>query len=151
MKVTDFLKGKFKYDEMGQYIWLVQEDGNHQKIADLRGWGAIQQFFRLTDKTIDTKKAEAFQDELGKWIAQTLQEKLELESKPDFAMVFDGKAWEKAGGDKGDNSQFWKRAQILKIYWHDGIVGSSDWLVDVKFEDGQISNGHFLHGIKHCQ
>lgn len=151
MKLSHFLKGTLKYDEEGQYIFHIQENGNQHILGEVRGWGAIQKFFKLPDGQIATKKAEAFQDELGKWIVQALQEKLELESKPDFAMVFDGKAWEKAGGDKGDNSEFWKRAQILKIYWHDGIVGSSDWLVDVKFEDGQISNGHFLHGIKHCQ
>jgi len=76
MKPEEFLKGKFKYDNDGQYIWLVQPSGNHQKIADLRGWGAIQNLFADKSGKIDMKKAEAFQDELGEWVAIALNEKL---------------------------------------------------------------------------
>lgn len=79
-KLTDFLKGKFKYDNIGQYIWLVEPNGNHQKIADLRGWGAIQNLFKLSGGKIDIEKAEKFQDDLGKWVTEALQEKLEREN-----------------------------------------------------------------------
>lgn len=68
--------------------------------------------------------------------------------KGDFAMVFDADKWH---GDKGgDNSEFWQRAKILKVYWYEAKIGSSDWVVDVQFEDGRISNGHFLTGIQRC-
>ncbi len=79
MEVASFLKGTFKYDEMGQYIWLVEADGNHQKIADLRGWGAIQNLFKSHNGQIDLGKAAEFQDVLGKWIVDALAEKLERE------------------------------------------------------------------------
>ena len=74
--VNGFLKGKFKYDNYGQYIWLVQPDGNHQKIADLRGWGAIQNLFKDKSGKIDMEEAAKFQDTLGEWIVDTLNEKL---------------------------------------------------------------------------
>lgn len=76
MKAEEFLKGKFKYDNYGQYIWLVQPNGHHQKIADLRGWGAIQNLFVNKDRAIDIKSAEKFQDELGEWLVTALNEKL---------------------------------------------------------------------------
>ena len=51
--------------------------------------------------------------------------------KGEWLVVFDAHAWNKAGGDVGDNSQFWK----------DG-----DQLIDVCFIDSRrISRGHFLH------
>lgn len=54
------------------------------------------------------------------------------------AIVFDSNSWSKTG-DIGDNSSFWKKAEVIR-YRGD--------LVDVKFEDGKISNGHFKSGIK---
>jgi len=74
--LKEFLKGKFVYDNYGQYIWLVQPDGNHQKIADLRGWGAIQNLFKEKDGRINMDAAADFQDELGQWYVNTLNEKL---------------------------------------------------------------------------
>ena len=44
MKVTDFIGGKATYDEHGQFIWGVDKDGAHQKLADLRGWGAYKAY-----------------------------------------------------------------------------------------------------------
>lgn len=79
MKLSDFLKGKFKYDAYGQLIFLVKPDGYLQRIIDLRGWGAIQYLFRNKDQSIDIKEAGKFQDELGEWIAATLNEKLALQ------------------------------------------------------------------------
>jgi hypothetical protein len=81
MKLLDFLKGKFTYDNNGQYIWLVQPNGNQQKIADIRGWGAIQNLFMDKKGKLDEKKAENFQDELGEWIVSAINEKLENERK----------------------------------------------------------------------
>lgn len=46
MEVTDFIGVKATYNEYGQYIWAVDKDGGHQKLADLRGWGAIQNLFK---------------------------------------------------------------------------------------------------------
>ena len=74
IELKDFLSGKFKYDNYGQFIWLIKPDGGHQKIADLRGWGAIQNLFIDKRDRIDMRKAEAFQDELGEWIVSALNE-----------------------------------------------------------------------------
>ena len=65
----------------------------------------------------------------------------------DSAMVFDCDKWHV---DRGDNSEFWKKAKVLKVYWYNGKIGSSDWVVDVQFDDGRISNAHFLRQIKPC-
>ena len=79
MKVTDFIGVKAIYDEYGQYIWAVDKDGGHQKLADLRGWGAIQSLFKTKKGLVDEEKAASFQDELGRWLVDAINEKLERE------------------------------------------------------------------------
>jgi hypothetical protein len=76
MKVTDFIGVKATYDNYGQYIWGVDKEGGHQKLADLRGWGAIQNLFKTDTDLIDIDKASIFQDEVGKWIVDAINEKL---------------------------------------------------------------------------
>lgn len=50
------------------------------------------------------------------------------------ALVFDNKLWN--GKDVGDNSQFWKLADIIE---------DNGYTVTVRFHhDGRISKGHFL-------
>jgi hypothetical protein len=78
-KVTDFIGVKAIYDEHGQYILGVDKDGGLQKIADLRGWGAIQNLFKTKNGLIDEGKAASFQDELGWWLVDAINEKLERE------------------------------------------------------------------------
>lgn len=79
MEVKEFIGEKVVYDELGQVIWGVDSDGGHQRIADIRGWGAIQNLFKTKDGLIDEDKAAIFQDELGKWIADAINEKLQRE------------------------------------------------------------------------
>lgn len=79
MKVTDFIGVKATYDDYGQHIWAVDKDGGHQKLADLRGWGAIQYLFKTKKGLIDEEKAASFQDELGRWLVDAINEKLERE------------------------------------------------------------------------
>lgn len=78
VKVSDFIGEKATYDESGQMIFGVDKKGGLQLIADVRGWGAIQNLFKNSNGTI---KAEAskFQDELGEWLAEAINEKLERE------------------------------------------------------------------------
>jgi hypothetical protein len=45
-------------------------DGN-QLIGEVRGWGALQQEFKTEEA------AEAFQDEVGKFIADAINEKIQ--------------------------------------------------------------------------
>lgn len=72
-----FINNKFIYDDEGQIIWHEDKDGGLQKIADLRGFGAIQNLFinNKTGKT-DLEKAEGFQDKLGQWIVNSLNKNI---------------------------------------------------------------------------
>ena len=67
--------GTVFYDPEGQLIGGVQASGHHQRLMDLRGWGGIQQLFS------DHKEASVFQDHLGCWIADAINEKLKRESE----------------------------------------------------------------------
>lgn len=80
-KPSDFIGVSAKYDENGTMIWAVRQDGGHQMLLDLRGWGAIQNLFIVkgTTQEIDFPAAEKFQDDLGKWITEAINEKLERE------------------------------------------------------------------------
>lgn len=88
MKYLEEIKhfiGHAKYDEWGGgYIWGFDENMSAEMIGQInepeeikvnevlsiRGWGAIQNMFpSITD-------AEEFQDELGKFIAEAINEKL---------------------------------------------------------------------------
>ncbi len=80
--IKDFLNGKVKFDEFtGGYFWLEYENKEIQMIAEIRGYGAIQNLFIQPDKTVDFNKADAFQDELGKFIADAINEKIERDFK----------------------------------------------------------------------
>jgi hypothetical protein len=79
MKVTDFIGIKATYDDYGLYIWGVTKNGRQQKLADLRGWDGIQNLFKTEGGFIDEDKAASFQDELGRWLVDAINEKLERE------------------------------------------------------------------------
>lgn len=68
MTIKQWLKNAF-YDEDGQYLWAKHDDGN-QLIGEVRGWGALQNEFKTEDE------AEMFQDEVGKFIADAINEKV---------------------------------------------------------------------------
>jgi hypothetical protein len=57
-------------------------------------------------------------------------------------IVFDSNSWQKTG-DIGDNSQFYKPATVIRERTKDGEV-----LLDVQFDDGKASNGHFKRCTK---
>ena len=79
MKVTDFIGVKAIYKDFGKCICAVNKDGGYQKIVDLRGWGAIQSLFKTKKGLVDKEKAASFQDELGRWLVDAINEKLERE------------------------------------------------------------------------
>ena len=58
------------YDNLGTCIWNRQKDGGNQMIADIRGWGAIQNEFKTNEE------AEKFQDGVGEFIVQAIREKI---------------------------------------------------------------------------
>ena len=80
MKITDFIEGKVTYDNYGQYFWINDANEGQQMLAELRGWGRIQNMFKSKGK-YDLVAAEKFQDELGEWVASAINEKLERETE----------------------------------------------------------------------
>ena len=79
-KLMNFLGKEVIYDDMSQKIWAKHEDGGLQMIADIRGWGAIQNLFKKKDGTIDEESAYTFQDGMGKWITEAINEKMARET-----------------------------------------------------------------------
>ena len=80
MKVTDFINGKVTYDKEGQYFWITGNSNGIQILAELRGWGRIQNMFVKSGK-IDFDTAYMFQDEIGEWVAKAINEKLQRDEK----------------------------------------------------------------------
>lgn len=76
MEVTDFFGEKVIFDKDGGYIFAMKNE-RLQMIAEVRGWGAIQNLFKGKSGIIDGATAAIFQDELGKYIADAINEKLE--------------------------------------------------------------------------
>ena len=77
--IKNFIGTRVIYDSDGASLFGVNEEGQHQIIADIRGWGAIQNLFANSDGTIREFEAMAFQDELGEFIANAINEKLKNE------------------------------------------------------------------------
>jgi hypothetical protein len=66
----------------------------------------------------------------------------------DRVSVFDPVLW--GGTDSGDNSQFFKAARVMKVYFYRStIYAGGDWVVDVLFDHRpqSISKAHFTRFI----
>lgn len=70
MTIQQWLKDAY-YDPFGQYIWSKQPDGGSQMVCDIRGWGALQHEFDTMEE------AGKFQDDVGQFIAEAINEKLQ--------------------------------------------------------------------------
>jgi hypothetical protein len=70
MKPTEFIGEKVSYDQAGQMIFGHKGD-KLQLLLDVRGWGAIQHLFKTE------KEAADFQDAVGEWYAEAINEKLQ--------------------------------------------------------------------------
>jgi hypothetical protein len=71
MTLKEWLKDVY-YDQYGQYLWSKQtEDEGSQMIGEIRGWDALQNEFETEEK------ASLFQDEVGKFIADAINEKIQ--------------------------------------------------------------------------
>ena len=58
------------YDEYGTHVWNKEQDGGNQLVADIRGWGRLQNEFSTQEQ------AEQFQNEVGEFIVQAIKEKI---------------------------------------------------------------------------
>lgn len=75
MTLENWLKDVY-YDQYGQYLWSKQdEDGGSQMVGEIRGWGALQNAFKTPEE------ASKFQDQVGKFIAEAINEKIERQFK----------------------------------------------------------------------
>jgi hypothetical protein len=71
MTIKEWLKDIY-YDDYGQYLWSKQtKDGGSQMIGEVRGWGALKNAFKTE------KESAKFQDEIGKFIADAINEKVQ--------------------------------------------------------------------------
>lgn len=88
MKPSDFIGEKAKYDRDGQILWGVTKKDGLQMLAEVRGWGAIQNLFvkPKSGGEIDMAAAGKFQDEVGEWLAAAVNEKLERERIADLPL-----------------------------------------------------------------
>jgi len=67
--------GHAEFDKNGGgYIWGIDKHSNYTPIAEVRGWGAIRHLFK------DENDAAKFQDDLGKFIAEAINEKIERDN-----------------------------------------------------------------------
>ena len=87
MKITDFINGEVFYDNQDQEIFIKTPDGGIQKFLELRGWGKIQNMFMNNKGQVDLKSAGDFQDEIGKFVEDAINEKLKRESNKDFNLL----------------------------------------------------------------
>jgi uncharacterized protein YqgQ len=70
MSIKDFINGPVTYDDYGQYLWINTPKDGTQMLGEIRGWGHIQYMFK------DQKEAQKFQDEVGKFVADAVNEKM---------------------------------------------------------------------------
>ncbi len=74
--IKNYIKGKVRFDEFGGgYFW----DDDQNMIAEIRGFGRIQNIVAKKDGSIDYDEAVEYQNKIGKWIAEAINEKLENE------------------------------------------------------------------------
>jgi hypothetical protein len=79
-KFKDFMASPVTYDRDGQYLWAQHPKGSKgdmQMIGEIRGYGAIQNLFKDRQGRVDMAAAAKYQDELGAFIAEAIQEKLD--------------------------------------------------------------------------
>jgi hypothetical protein len=77
MKITEFITDKVIYENDGQTIYFKSKKKSAQIILTLRGWGSLQYMFKGDDGKIDLQAAAKFQDKIGKFIAEAINDKLE--------------------------------------------------------------------------
>lgn len=76
-KIIEWLGDAVEYDSDGQHFWAKYPNGGIKMVAQLRGWGAIQKMFEQKGGKIDFEAAIKFQDEVGEWIADAINKKLQ--------------------------------------------------------------------------
>tara|TARA_R110001632_G_scaffold229910_1_gene366785 strand:- start:474 stop:722 length:249 start_codon:yes stop_codon:yes gene_type:complete len=82
MDIKKYIGTKVAFDDFGgDYFWGEQADGGQQMIAEIRGFGAMQNLFKYKDGSVDFNRVEEFRTGVGNWIADAINQKLERERK----------------------------------------------------------------------
>lgn len=82
--VQDFINGTVTYDPHGsQYFWINEPQGGVQMLAEMRGYGCLQNMAIKTGAKGEEimNVANAMQDKIGNWVAEAINEKLAREKK----------------------------------------------------------------------
>ena len=75
-EIIDFIgSANYQGDDLGTYIWANRPDGSREIIGVVYGYNTD------TEKNEGKEVAELFQDELGKFIAEAINEKINRETK----------------------------------------------------------------------
>ena len=75
MTVKEFMKGKVVYNKDTQMFSINKPNNFNPTILQLRGWGFVRNISE------DCHEASEFQDEIGEYIAQAINEKIERDGK----------------------------------------------------------------------
>lgn len=74
-KLAEFMGGKAWYDKEGKQIWGHDDNGGLQLLLEIRGWGHIRNRFNTY------KEAVKFQDLFGKFVEDSINEKISSSSE----------------------------------------------------------------------
>ena len=75
-EIIDFIgSANYQGDDLGTYIWANRPDGTREII------GVVYGYQTEIEETEGIKQAEDFQDELGNFIAEAINEKIKRETK----------------------------------------------------------------------
>ena len=75
-EIINFIgSANYQGDDLGTYIWANRPDGSREIIGVVYGYNTD------TEKNEGKEVAELFQDELGKFIAEAINEKINRETK----------------------------------------------------------------------
>ena len=77
MTIQDYLPKGVKYDASGGLIFARDNKGGYVPVADIRGWSYLVDIF---DGNL--LKASNFQDELGRFIAEAINYRLNKKEVP---------------------------------------------------------------------
>ena len=123
MNIKQWLSNVY-YDEYGTHIWNKEDaDGGSQLVADVRGWGRIQNEFKTETEAAD------FQDEVGRFITEAIIEKIKRDfmSKKQTAVEWLHQIAKQREVDKFD----WEQAKAMEKEeimnsWASGVISDDN-------------------------
>jgi len=78
MTIKEYIHGPVTYDQDGTYLWINTNKNGVLMLGEIRGWGHIQ---NIPEFKGDLDAAAKFQDEVGKFVADAVNEKIKRDFK----------------------------------------------------------------------